>query len=239
MLLPAQKVHLWQVSLLQSQDCLARFAQTLSPDEHARAQRFHFERDRRRYIVGRGVLRDILARYLDRDARQITFTYTERGKPYLPAEPSMPDIRFNLAHSSELAIYAFASKQDVGVDLEYIHPVPELDQIAAHFFSAAEYQAIRSLSGGQKQLGFFNCWTRKEAYLKALGDGLSKPLDQFEVSLAPADPARLLRVGGDEQEAQRWSLLALNLDQNDYVGALALRDPAFSSHSVEIFSWPG
>jgi 4'-phosphopantetheinyl transferase len=238
MLLPAQNIHLWQASLLQSQSCLAWLVQTLSPDEHARAQRFHFERDRRRFMIGRGVLRDILARYLDRDARQITFAYTERGKPYLPAESSMPDIFFNLAHSNELAIYAIASKQDVGVDLEYIHPVPELDQIAAHFFSAAEYQAIRSLSEDQKQLGFFNCWTRKEAYLKALGDGLSKPLDQFEVSLAPADPARLLHVMGDDQEAQRWSLLALGFDQNDYVGSLAIRNSAVSSNNIEMFSWP-
>jgi 4'-phosphopantetheinyl transferase len=238
MLPPAQQVHIWLASLQQDQNCLARLAQTLSPDEHARAQRFHFERDRRRFIVGRGVLRNILARYLAQDAGKITFAYAERGKPYLPATSPNPCLRFNLAHSHEMAAYAITIEHDVGVDLEHIHPIAEMEQIAERFFAAAEFQALCALPDEQRPIGFFNCWTRKEAYIKAIGDGLSKPLDQFIVSLAPSTPARLLHIDGDEQEAQRWSLLALHLDQSDYVGALAIRNPAITLNDVEIFSWP-
>jgi 4'-phosphopantetheinyl transferase len=233
---PVQNVHIWQVSLLQSQDCVSRLAQTLSPDEHDRAQRFHFEQDRRRFIVGRSVLRDILARYLDVDAKQISFEYFERGKPYLSAIHT-PGIQFNVAHSHELAIYAIACEREVGVDLEYIHPVPEIDQIAASFFAAAEYQTWRTLPEDQKLVSFFNCWTRKEAYLKATGDGLSKPLDQFEVSLVPDHPARLLRVEGNERETQRWSLRTLELDQANYVGALAVENVALKTTPVEMLYW--
>lgn len=100
-------------------------------------------------------------------------------------------------YSNELAIYAIDFEREVGVDLEYIHHVPEIEQIAAGFFAAAEYQTWRTLPEDQKQAGFFNCWTRKEAYIKAIKEGLGKPLDQFEVSLAPTDPTRLLRVGGE------------------------------------------
>jgi 4'-phosphopantetheinyl transferase len=237
MLLPAhQSVHIWQVTLLQDVNCLARLQQTLSPDELTHAQRFHFERDRRRYIVGRGVLREILARYLGQDAGQIVFAYTERGKPYLPKNPL--NIHFNLAHSHEMAVYAVTVGHEVGVDIEHIHPVAEMDQIVERFFSPTEIRAWRALPEAQKPTGFFNCWTRKEAYIKATGEGLSKPLDQFAVSLAPDEPARLLCVDGDENEAQRWSLHALRLDQNDYAGALAIRSPSISPNNLEMFSWP-
>jgi len=219
--LPDGEVHVWRATLDLPPGRIHEFQRTLAPDEGARAERFYFERDRIHYTVGRGLLRMILGRYLQVVPGQIRFCYNAYGKPALdPAHGPCP-LRFNLSHSGGLALYALASNREVGVDVERIRTDLAYAQIAAHTFSALENALLSSLPADVQPTAFFNCWTRKEAYVKAHGAGLSLPLDQFAVSLAPGEPARLIHTAGAPQEAARWSLRALAPGQ-DYVGALAV-----------------
>lgn len=203
---------------------MQQLAQTLAPDERERAERFHFERDRWRFVVGRGVLRTILGCYLELEPGQLKFCCGPYGKPGLAKMPSTRENRlyFNLAHSQGLALYAVTREHEIGVDVEYIRAIPEMEQIAARFFSAQENAVLRSLPPGQRQEAFFNCWTRKEAYIKAIGDGLAQPLAEFNVSLAPGEPTRLLSIKGDVQAAALWSVQALT-PAPGYVAALAVK----------------
>ena len=187
---------------------MQKLEQILSKDEQTRAARFHFQRDRRRFAVGRGILRAILGGYLNVEPDQVEFCYGAHGKPYLAGNLDDSALRFNLAHSHELVVYAFACGRDIGVDLEYIRPIPNFERISANFFSARENAALNSLPAEQRQEAFFNCWTRKEAYIKALGDGLAHPLDQFDVSLIPGEPVRLLSVEQAPEEVSRWRFQA-------------------------------
>ena len=199
-------VHIWHASLDSSASCVQKLEQTLSQSEHKRAVRFHFQRDKRRFVVGRGILRSLLGGYLNVRPDQVEFHYGVHGKPYISEKLDDGALCFNLAHSHELVVYAFACGRDIGVDLEYIRPIPDFERISANFFSERENIALNSLPVEQRQEGFFNCWTRKEAYIKALGDGLTHPLDQFHVSLIPGEPARLLGVEQAPEEVSRWRL---------------------------------
>jgi 4'-phosphopantetheinyl transferase len=202
-------VHVWRASLDQPARRLGQLAQTLSADERAKAERFHFEKDRRRYIAGQGWLRMILSRYLGIEPGQLEFRYSRRGKPALVQKPGGGTLCFNVSHSHELALYAITRDRDVGIDIEHIRPLPDAGQIVERYFSDQEKTMFRALSPGQKLEAFFNGWTRKEAYLKATGDGLARPLEQFSVSLAPEEPAELVHVAGNPRETSRWSLRAL------------------------------
>ncbi len=219
--LSSQVVHVWRASLEQATERVQQLSQWLSPDERERAVRFHFERDRRRFIVCRGVLRMIFSRYLGIEPDQVQFRYRLHGKPDLSERLGDGTLQFNLAHSNELAIYAFTYNREVGIDLEYIHPVPDAEQVALRFFSAGENATLQRLDKSQRLEGFFNCWTRKEAWVKALGDGLTQPLEQFDVSLVPGEPARLLRVARSPKQVTGWSLRSL-APAHGYVGALAV-----------------
>jgi len=205
--LPPQEVHVWRASLDQPA-LLADFFATLSPDEQKRAARFHFQKDREHYTAARGLLRAILSRYLKLDPADLAFGYSSYGKPYLAGE--QPDgVRFNISHSHGLALLAFARGRDLGVDVEFVRPDIAEEEIAERFFSAAEVAALRALPASRQAEGFFNCWTRKEAYIKARGEGLSLPLDQFDVSLAPGEPAALLCTRVAVNDASRWSMVKL------------------------------
>jgi 4'-phosphopantetheinyl transferase len=201
-------------------------SQLLSHDEQARAARFHFERDRRRFIVGRGALRIMVGRYLGADPDQLRFRYESHGKPSLSVEFNHCGLRFSLAHSNELAVYAFTRGRELGIDVEYIHSLPDAEQIAARFFSAQENVTLRTLPESQRLEAFFNCWTRKEAYIKAIGDGLSHPLDQFQVSLSPEEAARLLNVEGTPEETTRWSMTSF-VPAPGYVAALVVEGSGY------------
>lgn len=182
-------IHVWHAWLERDAQVISQFESILSADEKTRAARFHFERDRNRYIVARGVLRRLLGKYLDRAPATLQFTYGAYGKPAL-AETTVPsDLCFNLAHSGTLAVYAIALGRNVGVDVEQIRPEFSGDDVARRYFSQQEVTDLRSLPPDARALGFFQCWTRKEAYLKALGTGLQTPLDSFSVTLAPSRPA--------------------------------------------------
>jgi len=158
---------------------------SLVPDERQRAERFRFERDRRRFIVAHGVLRDILGRYLKCSPAQVSFSYNQYGKPALAQESEAIGLRFNMSHSHEVALYALTRAREVGVDVELLREDFASLEIAERFFSRSEVALLNSLAPELRTDGFFNCWTRKEAYIKALGEGLSHPLDRFAVSLAP------------------------------------------------------
>ena len=204
--LAAGEVHLWRVWLDQQAARTAQLARTLSPDEQQRAQAFRFDVDRTRFVVGRGVLRALLGLYLGLEPEQIDFAYGEWGKPAL-AEPATP-LGFNLAHAADLALYAFTWGRSIGVDLEAVLPLPDVAQLVAQFFSPREQRDWRSLPAAGQVEGFYRCWTRKEAFLKALGAGLARPTAQFSVSLRPDEPARLLEVAWDPAEAARWTLVS-------------------------------
>ncbi len=180
---------------------LSALAGLLSAAERQRASRFVFDRDRRRFIVSRARLRQLLGARLGVAPESVELIYGAHGKPAVAAGPADPDLRFNVSHCDDLAVYAFSYARDVGVDVEAVRAIPDADRIAARFFSRRENEAYQALDARDKPLGSFNCWTRKEAFIKALGDGLSHPLDCFDVSLAPDEPAAILRIGvtaGDE-----------------------------------------
>ncbi len=205
--LPRGEVHVWRAVLDTSERHRKGLLATLSPDERARADRFHFERDRVHFITGRGWLRAILARYLETAPAALRFHYGPHGKPRLAGAFS-DRLRFNVSHSHGLALYAVAVDRELGVDIERIEPRLE-HGIAERFFSPGEVATLRALPRHVQREAFFTCWTRKEAYVKARGKGLTLRLDQFDVSLSPGEPAALLRTAGDPDEALRWSLREL------------------------------
>ncbi len=214
-------VHVWRTATEVSASRLAPLYELLAPDEHARAARFLYEEDRRRYTVARGVLRSILARYLEVEPAAIEFRYGAHGKPLLAETPGGRDVRFNLSHSYGWALHAFAVGREVGVDVERIRPDTDIMGIARHSFSPAEVEALTGLSEGQRRNAFFNCWTRKEAFIKAHGEGIALGLSSFDVTLRPGEPAALLRFEGDPGEALRWSMRALDAGEG-YKAALAV-----------------
>jgi len=167
------------------------------------------------------VLRDILSCYLRVPPSELGFRYSAYGKPALADNFDAAGVRFNVSHSHEMALFAVTCGREVGVDIEYLGREVRGEEIAEHFFSTQERANLRALPAEMKHLGFFNCWTRKEAYIKAHGEGLSLPLDQFDVSLAPGEAAALLATRSDPREALRWSLQALTPGPG-YVAALAV-----------------
>ena len=230
MALAADDLHLWRVSLDIPVATAGRLPQVLSSDEKSRAAAFHFDIDRNRFVVARGCLRIILGLYLKTDPAEIRFIYAAHGKPSI-VSPLTPALDFNVAHSGGLLLCAITNGCEVGVDLEAIRADFPADQIAARFFSASEVARLRSLPVSEQITGFFNCWTRKEAFLKAKGTGLSLTLDQFDVTLAPDEPAVLLRTEWDSHEATRWVFKSIDLGA-DFAAALA-----FEGHDRTLHYW--
>ncbi|MBW4575008.1 MAG: 4'-phosphopantetheinyl transferase superfamily protein [Aphanothece sp. CMT-3BRIN-NPC111] len=215
------EVHVWRAALDLGAAQVQRLAETLSVDEKERAERFHFEQHRQRFIVGRGVLRTILGRYLDIEPSQLQFCYGHRGKPTLAEAFGGGRLRFNLSHSQGLALYAIALDREIGIDLEHIRPMADAEQIAKRFFSPREHATILALPENEKQQAFFNCWTRKEAYLKAIAEGLAHSLDQVEVTLAPGEPAQLLNITRSPDSTKIWSIKELT-PASGYVAAIVV-----------------
>jgi 4'-phosphopantetheinyl transferase len=207
---PAEvEAHAWLIPTDVAPLRLRALEAILSPDEQERAARFHFERDRARFVVARGSLRRILGRYLGLPPDAFRFLYSSHGKPYLAGDGRAALLSFNVSHSGDWALCAVAGGRRVGVDVEIIRADLAGETIAERFFSPREVAALRSLAPGEQVAAFFRCWTRKEAFLKARGEGLSLPLDRFDVSLRPGEPPALLRTLDDPFEARRWSMLAL------------------------------
>jgi 4'-phosphopantetheinyl transferase len=232
--LGAHDVHVWAATLLLPQERAAIYESSLSTDERTRTARFMFERDRRRFVAGRGILRAILSNYVQRQPAQIRFNYSEHGKPSLAGLSSNEQIHFNLAHSEDLAVVAVSRIPVIGIDVERLRPMNDAEGIAERFFSARESKLLKSLPSDQKLTGFFNLWTRKEAWLKATGEGLGESLDQIEVSLRPGEPAWLLSIFNDVQAAEKWTLREL-VPAPGYLGALAVPTNDFQAHC---WRWP-
>lgn len=219
--LQSNEAHVWRVDLEQSPDRQESFWSLLDHEERARANRFHFEQHRRRFVVARGFLRTLLAQYLEIPPEEVRFSYGPYGKPFLSDAHRNSRLHFNASHSHELAIYAFVQDYEVGVDVEYIKENFASEDVARQFFSTYEVETLLALPETERSAAFFRCWTRKEAYIKAIGSGLSHPLSEFDVTLAPNEPAALLRVQREPESVARWSLLDLAVG-NGYAGALAV-----------------
>lgn len=209
-------VHVWALALDEPAAAPERWWASLSADERARAERFRFERDRRRFVAAHGQLRALLGRYCGRPAHAVAFTFNAYGKPAVPDAA----LSFNLSHSGEVALIAVAAAGRLGVDVEVVRADLAGLAIAEQFFTSAEVAELRGLPEAERVPAFFNCWTRKEAFVKARGEGLSLPLKDFDVSLAPGAPAALLHTRPDPAEAARWTLMALE-PADGYVAALA------------------
>ena len=199
----------------------------LSVDERTRAERFYFQRDWRRFVFARGLLRCLLGRYLKMEPNQIRFSYNSYGKPALAYDCGGDTICFNISHSNELILCAVAYGRKLGIDIEYIRPDFATDQIAQRFFAQEEVAALRELPKCNQAESFFTCWTRKEAYIKAKGRGLTLPLDSFVVSLAPDEPVSLLSTTESVLEASRWSFEQLSPGLG-YVATLAVEGSGYT-----------
>ena len=219
-------VDVWRTDLAVDEATLDRFRGTLSPGEREREARFALDRERRAFIASRGLLRTLLARSAGGTPAGQDLVEDALGKPRLAGSCDQGRFRFSVSHSGGAWACAVALHREVGLDLERVDPARDIDRISERYFSPAEVAALRALPEAGRGLGFHLCWTRKEAWLKARGLGISLPLDSFEVTLRPGEPARLLATRPDPAEAARWTLLDLDLGPW-FAGALCVegRDP--------------
>ncbi len=217
--MPPGELHVWRAGLDADQDVVDRLHGLLADDERERARRFRFDRDRRRYVVGRGTLRLLLGRYLGQAPADVRFAYGEFDKPRLDG----PGPWFNLSHSGPIALLAFSADAEVGIDVELDDADFASERIAERFFSPAEVKILRSLPLTLQPRAFLTCWTRKEAFIKARGDGLSLALDSFDVTLAPRQAGAILRTAWSSDEPRQWSLVDLSDPEGGFIAAVASR----------------
>ena len=229
--LESDEVHVWRASLNASTTCVEYFNSKLSADELMRAEKFHFRRDRNHFIVARGRLRFILGSYLRIDPGQLQFRYSAYGKPIIAHESGGDSLRFSVSHSHKLSLYAVTMGRELGIDLERIHPELADLRIAEQYFSPQEFAILHALPNHLQTEAFFRCWTSKEAYIKAIGEGLAFPLHQIEVSVRPREPAVPLRIKGDPLEASRWLLRELDIGAK-YIATLAVK-----AHGWKLKCW--
>ena len=203
------EIRVWRACLDLHRVSVDRLAGLLSNEERDRAQRFRFQRDATRFVVSRAALRTGLACCLGVEPERIAIRYGAHGKPELATPFDRSGLQFNTSHTDGVALGAVTRVRRVGVDIERLRSLDDLDALTERVFAPAERQALRGLPPSQRLEGFFNCWTRKEAYVKAIGAGLGELLTGFSVSLVPGAPARLVHVDGDPEAPDRWSLAAL------------------------------
>jgi len=229
--LGADEAHVWRLMLAQPPAQLAILAGTLSPDERTRAGRFYFERDRSAYTAARGALRTLAGGYAGAAPGALVFGYRAKGKPYLESPPGA--LRFNISHSGDVALLAFTRSCEVGVDVECRRPLQDLLMLANTSFSTHEYATLRGIAPSDQSGAFFACWSRKEAFIKATGEGISQLAD-FDVSLRPGEPARLLRVRDGSAADHRWSMHELP-EIPGHAAALVVEDPGLQ---IRCWDWP-
>lgn len=222
----ADEIHLWNGRIAAGEDCFLELYASLSQEEIEKANGFRFDQHRRHYIICRGLLRTILAGYLDAKPAEIHFQYGNKGKPFLLDCA----VRFSVSHSEDRVLYAFSEHHELGVDLEYIRELPDVEMLAQHFFAPFEFAGFcNAVTAGRKR-AFFCCWTRKEAYIKATGQGLSLPLDSFYVPTESEGPAKATTMAGSDAGASDWTVIHLD-PAPGYVGALA--SPLASTRLLE------
>ena len=223
------QVHIWRASLDLPPAQVDYFASLLAPDEVTKANKFRFPVHRRRYIVARGILRQLLANYLHLRPQEIGFEYGDRGKPYLS---DFDSLQFNVSHSHESVLYGVSDRIPIGVDVEYLRKMPDAAKIARRFFSAKEYELIDRVVETEQQRLFFQLWTAKEAYLKALGVGLAGSLNSVELEV---NPIRLVAVKGSKSAAADWSVYSCGWATN-YIAAIAIKAQK-SAKEVNFWQW--
>ena len=228
------QVHIWRISLKQPETVCQILSDSLTSDEIARADRFRFDDGRRRFVVGRGILRSILAGYLETKPQEIRFQYGPQGKPSLEKMYENAGLNFNLAHTRDLVVCACTRQCEIGVDVEHIHPVDEIDRIARRIFSEGDYLAWNHLPDELRLTAFYRCWTQKEALIKALGYGLSQPMSQLSVSMLSDEPASLISLSGDREHASDWSLHSF-VPETGTIAAFALKTRHWH---LAYFVWP-
>lgn len=229
--LSADELHVWSACLDLDQGSVSNLRGLLSRDELDRAERYRSGVDRRRFIVARALLRLILGRYLGMSPERLRFRCGPYGKPSLAIEQGKWGVEFSVSHSSGMVVYAVGRGRRIGIDLEQVRDMPDLGRLVERYFATSEQAEFQALSPQQRLEGFYRCWTRKEAFVKAEGRGLAFALDQFEVSLTPGEPARLLKVNGNPQEASLWRLFDLQPAEG-FVGAAAAE-----GHNLHITGW--
>lgn len=226
------EVDIWRADLDNPVLKLDALRETMSPDEIQRADRFHFAIHRDRFVAGRGILRALLAQYTDRPAAALEFSYGPRGKPALADSGGLT---FNVSHSDAIALYAITCWRRIGVDVERARENVDFDEIAERFFSPVERAVLRTQQPADRSRAFFTCWTRKEAYIKAFGGGLSVPLDRFDVAFAPDEPPRLLEDRGDPDASSTWTIRGIEVGP-EVAAAVVVEGPV---DVMRVRSWPG
>jgi 4'-phosphopantetheinyl transferase len=217
--------HVWSFDLELPTAQLEQFSQTLSAQELERAARFHFDHHRARYIAAHGWMRQLLAHYLSVSASDLEFKFSPRGKPFLSGPFSSSTLAFNLAHSDAQGLLAVSNRFQVGADIERVRPMPDAQELVARFFSRRETEQFAALPEEQRAAAFFNLWTRKEAWLKATGEGIAHLLAQVEVSFLPEEGARLLELPREYgASAGQWSLRSM-APLPGFIGAVAAETP--------------
>ncbi len=226
----AEDIHIWRCTLQAIPDELfIQLKSSLSKDECLRLDRFHFDRDRNKYLLSRGILRNILARYLKIQPKGIQFHYTPFGKPYLPSG----ELHFNVSHSGDCILYAVSRHADIGIDVEYCKNSIDYLSIATQFFSKNEWVKLSSLAPAQRVIAFYRCWTRKEAFLKAIGTGLQHPLTDVEVSFLAYEKVKLLDVRDSSFNKDLWTLAEIK-PAKDYIAAFATQ---LKNYRLTLLDW--
>ncbi len=225
--------HVWRAQLDMPEERLNTLRPLLSEDEQERAGRFHFPEHRTRFMAARGILRTLLGGYTGLPPADIRFAYAARGKPFLAESHAMSGVTFNISHSADMALFAFARERRLGVDIERIRPDVEVLKLARRFFSPRESETLARLPQRVRSQAFHACWTRKEAYIKAHGEGLFMALDRFDVGFAPDEPCELLRTLDEPEEISLWQLVNLEPGPG-FAGALAVECPAAA---VSRYNW--
>lgn len=210
------EIHIYQSYINKPPSETDNFRNILSQDELQKADRYKFDSDRNNYITCRAILRNILSQYTDFSPEDINFSYTDKGKPYLKNN----EINFNVAHSNNYAVYALIKEKEVGIDLEFLREIPDALKIASRYFSSSEITDLKKISDAKLDRAFLNCWTRKEAFIKATGDGLSYPLSDFSVSL-DSDLPEILLIKKKPNEIKKWSLYDVEVEAG-YISSLAV-----------------
>jgi 4'-phosphopantetheinyl transferase len=222
-LLPGE-IHMWLIPEVQNENMMKVLSHKLNDAEKEKASRYYFEKKRRQYIITRGVLKILLEVYTRRNSEQFQIVQGIYGKPFMRSEEE--EIHFNISHSEGLSILGFSKEAPLGVDIEIIREIPERDEIAEKYFSKKENNIYKTIPEEYRTKAFFNCWTRKEAFIKAIGEGFSKPLDQFDVTFLSNEKTKLISIDGDTRKADEWSLQELKTAQG-YVSAFAVKKRKF------------
>lgn len=217
--LQPSQLHVWSVRKSDHENRLQKYWEILEDTEKERALSFRFGKDRDCFIIARGVLRNLLGTYLQMAPDQVTFQLGDHGKPYVN-HPSQ--IRFNISHSGDTILLGFVQKHRIGIDIEYTKRKVAVKKIAKLFFAEEEVTSLCRLDQAYHTQAFYNCWTRKEAFIKAVGSGLSFPLDQFVVSLDSTKEATLIDTKWDKKEKYKWTLHTIE-PRKDYIGAVSVK----------------